>query len=136
MTAIADSGFVVALENTRDHHHLSCINILQRERQIYLPQSVLNEVCFLLTKSGGNWTVAQFLQQLPTSKFILISLSQYDLDRTAELLIKYADTRIDFVDASVTAIAERLNIARILTVDRRDFEIIRPAHVDHFELLP
>src|SRR6478736_4924418 len=114
MTAIADSGFVVALENTHDRHHISCINILSRERQIYLPQSVLNEVCFLLTKSGGNWATAQFLQEIPTSRFILISLSQYDLDRTAELLIKYADTRVDFVDVSVTAIAERLNISRIL----------------------
>ncbi|MBA3872913.1 MAG: PIN domain-containing protein [Anaerolineae bacterium] len=136
MSAIADSGFIVALENTHDRYHLSCLNILRREREIYLPQSVLNEVCFLLTKSGGNWVVAQFLQQLPVSKFILISLSQYDLDRAAELLIKYADTRVDFVDASVTAIAERLNITRILTVDRRDFDILRPAHIDHFEILP
>jgi hypothetical protein len=29
-----------------------------------------------------------------------------------------------------------MNITRILTVDRRDFSIVRPRHVEHFELLP
>lgn len=136
MTAIADTGFIVALENSRDHHHLACSNLLRREREIYLPQSVLNEVCYLLTKVAGNYAAANFLQRIPRSKFLLISLSERDIERTAELLLKYADTRVDFVDASVVAIAERLNITRILTLDRRDFDIIRPRHVDHLELLP
>jgi predicted nucleic acid-binding protein len=48
----------------------------------------------------------------------------------------YADTHLDFVDASLVAMAERLNIHRILTLDRRDFTIIRPKHYPHFEILP
>jgi hypothetical protein len=40
------------------------------------------------------------------------------------------------VDASITAVAERLDITRILTLDQRDFRIIRPRHCDYFELLP
>jgi predicted nucleic acid-binding protein len=34
------------------------------------------------------------------------------------------------------AVAERLNIGRVLTLDRRDFQIMRPRHRDFFELLP
>lgn len=34
------------------------------------------------------------------------------------------------------AIAERLNITRILTLDRRDFQMIRPKHCVSFELFP
>jgi len=34
------------------------------------------------------------------------------------------------------ALAERLKIARILTFDRRDFGLYRPAHCDRFDLLP
>jgi uncharacterized protein len=101
-----------------------------------MPQSVLNEVCYLLTKSGGNWAASNFLRRLPNMNFILTALQVDDLARTAELLEKYADTRVDFVDASVAAVAERLNITRILTLDQRDFQILRPKHVDHFELLP
>jgi predicted nucleic acid-binding protein len=136
MTALADTGFIVALENSRDRYHTICMNLLRREQEIFLPQSVLNEVCYFLTKIEGNLAAARFLNRVQTSKFLLIPLAPYDLNRTAELLIKYADTRVDFVDASVCAVAERLNITRILTLDRRDFDILRPAHVDHFEILP
>jgi hypothetical protein len=32
--------------------------------------------------------------------------------------------------------AERLNIARIATFDRRDFSVFRPKHCEYLELLP
>jgi uncharacterized protein len=51
-------------------------------------------------------------------------------------LTKYADSRIDFVDASVMAVAERLSITTILTLDQRDFRLFRPPHCQSFELLP
>jgi predicted nucleic acid-binding protein len=51
-------------------------------------------------------------------------------------LIKYADSRVDFVDASIIAVAERLNIPRILTLDQRDFALVRPLHTERFDLLP
>ena len=41
-----------------------------------------------------------------------------------------------FVDALIAATAERLNVKRLLTLDRRDFQLIRPRHCDGFELLP
>lgn len=59
-----------------------------------------------------------------------------DLARTAELLRKYADSRVDFVDCVIVAIAERLKILRILTLDRRDFQLFRPLHGTHFEIIP
>jgi predicted nucleic acid-binding protein len=59
-----------------------------------------------------------------------------DLRRTLELLVRYTEARIGFVDASVVATAERLRISRILTTDRRDFSLIRPRHCKSFELLP
>jgi predicted nucleic acid-binding protein len=36
----------------------------------------------------------------------------------------------------IVAIAERLNITRVLTLDRRDFQLIRPKHCSAFEILP
>ena len=43
---------------------------------------------------------------------------------------------IGFVDASLVAIAERLQIEAIATTDRRHFESIRPKHTRTFRLLP
>ncbi len=56
--------------------------------------------------------------------------------RSAEILRKYHDINIDFVDVLIVAMAERLNITKILTVDRRHFQIFRPTHCESFEILP
>ncbi|MGH9917869.1 MAG: type II toxin-antitoxin system VapC family toxin, partial [Nitrososphaerales archaeon] len=48
----------------------------------------------------------------------------------------YADLGLGTVDATVVAIAERLAVAQIATLDRRHFTVVRPAHVAAFELLP
>jgi len=53
-----------------------------------------------------------------------------------DLLETYRAADIGFVDASVIAVAERLGVVRIYTLDRRDFGIMRPAHAEAFELLP
>jgi predicted nucleic acid-binding protein len=66
----------------------------------------------------------------------LEELTPQDLRRILELLGRYAAARIGFVDAAVVATAERLNVSRILTTDRRDFSLVRPRHCRTFELLP
>lgn len=54
----------------------------------------------------------------------------------AEILQIYADSRIDFVDASVMAIAERYGSTQVLTLDQRDFRLFQPKHCDSFVILP
>ena len=76
------------------------------------------------------------MQGIPNSRFTVIPLIDSDIPRIAEILAKYADSYIDFVDASVMAIAERLNIQTVLTIDQRDFRMFRPNHCASFTLLP
>lgn len=54
----------------------------------------------------------------------------------AALIDSYSDTGLDAADASIIAIAERLDQMVIATLDERDFRIVRPAHADAFDLLP
>ena len=136
MKAIADTGFVVALEIETDRNRHRCLSVFHEADPIYLPQSTLNEVCYLLTQARGNRASASFLHRLGDMKYKLIHLEPEDIERAADLLDQYADSRVDFVDATIAAVAERLNVETILTLDRRDFGIIRPAHVDFFEILP
>jgi predicted nucleic acid-binding protein len=49
---------------------------------------------------------------------------------------KYADLPLGTVDASVVAAAERLDLRTIATFDRRHFGVVRPRHLDSFELVP
>jgi prolyl-tRNA editing enzyme YbaK/EbsC (Cys-tRNA(Pro) deacylase) len=43
---------------------------------------------------------------------------------------------IGFVAAAVMAMVERLNEAKLATLDRRHFSLMRPRRVDALELLP
>jgi len=79
--------------------------------------------------------LAIFSDSLATSKFLEPPNSD-DYSRTAEIPRKYNDANIDFLDAWIVAIAERLNIMKILTVDRRHFKIFRPRHCVAFEICP
>ena len=81
-------------------------------------------------------TVVKFLKGLPASRFEIIAATDQDIHRSARLIEQYADSKVDFVDASIIAIAERLNIQTVLTIDQRDFRMVRPLHCDSFILLP
>jgi predicted nucleic acid-binding protein len=59
-----------------------------------------------------------------------------DMIRMAEIMEQYSDAELDFADASLMAISERLNITTIYTFDRRDFGMFRPKHTDFLKLLP
>jgi predicted nucleic acid-binding protein len=56
--------------------------------------------------------------------------------RMAELMRQYADFPLGAADASIVALAERLDTDVIITLDRRHFSAIRPRHCEHFRLLP
>jgi len=121
--SIADTGFVVALMNQRDIRHLEVAEIYRQQQQILLPQTVLAEVAYLVDREVGTMMVATSLRYLLNSRFMILALTSEDLLRVAEILEIYQDSRIDFVDASVMAIAERLEITKVLTLDRRDFQL-------------
>ena len=103
---------------------------------IVLPVPAITEVAYLLARDIGNDAAADFISSLADTELILEVPLEEDYLRSAEILRQYADVNLDFVDALIAATAERLNIKRLLTLDRRDFQLIRPRHCDSFELLP
>ena len=96
----------------------------------------ITEVAYLLARDVGSAAAAGFISSLADTELILEAPLAEDYLRSAEILRQYADANLDFVDALIAATAERLNIKRLLTLDRRDFQLIRPRHCDSFELLP
>ena len=54
----------------------------------------------------------------------------------AERVGQYANLDLGAADASIVALAERLGVSTIATVDRRDFSIVRPKHIAAFGLVP
>lgn len=139
IAGVADTGFLVALLNRTDAEHQLILALYSKlTRPILVPQTVLAETAYLVGRASGVLMVATFLRSFKGkgSRLRLCALIEQDTDRIAEILEEYQDSRIDFVDASVMAIAERYQVQTIFTIDQRDFRIFRPRHVDHLLLLP
>ncbi len=101
-----------------------------------VPVTVAVEVCQLVERVRGASPEASFLRSLVTGDFRLEPIGPTDVSRAAELVETYADLRLGMVDATVVAVAERLNVAELATLDRRHFTVVRPAHTAAFTLLP
>lgn len=135
--SLMDSGFLYALIDETDVHSLKVKTALQEiYEEIIFPVPAITETCYFISKNLGLEKTATFLEDLPQMNLILETPTAEDYRRTAEILRKYDDANIDFVDAIIAAIAERLYITKILTVDRRHFGIFKPRHCEAFEILP
>jgi uncharacterized protein len=55
--------------------------------------------------------------------------------RMRDLMEKYADLPMDFADASLVAVSERLKIGKVFTLDRH-FRVYKPRHTSSFEIAP
>jgi predicted nucleic acid-binding protein len=103
---------------------------------LLVPVTVLPEADYMLTKRLGPWAARAMLRSVAADELRLEPLTAADLSRSLELMDTYADSTIGLVDASIVAIAERLGVTRILTLDRRHFRMFRPRHCAAFELVP
>jgi len=119
---IVDAGPLIALFDRNDRHHDRAVRFIRecRSRPITnLP--VLTEATFLLRFS----VEAQRDLLLWAHRALDIDgATSTDLPRIADLLDKYRDMPADFADASLVALAERLDLSQVASVDR-DFAIYR-----------
>lgn len=136
MAALLDTGFLLAVIDSDDNLHAACAAALESETKPILPDVVLPELAYLILRELGYPTLSSFLRSIAAGELVQAQSIPQDFARAADLLEKYADNRVDFVDCAIVAMAERLNLTKVLTVDRRHFTIFRPKHCDYFEIAP
>lgn len=135
---VVDTGLLVALVNASDAEHKRCARWVEGvEEPLLVPNTVLTEVCYLLQRRCGSMVEAGFLRGLAgDDRFTLVPSLRDDLLRVAELVETYRDFPLGGANASVIALAERLGVALIATLDHRHFAAVQPRHVAAFTLLP
>lgn len=101
-----------------------------------MPDLVVTEVAYLIATRLGTRAEVRFLGALAAGEVIVEHVTAPDWLRIAELVAKYGDLPLGTVDASVVAMAERLGISTLVTLDRRHFGVVRPDHIDAFTLVP
>ena len=136
MTALLDTGFLLAVLDADDELHEISVAALQEEAEPLLPDVILPELAYMVLRELGYPALSEFLRSVVRGELTLAQTKEQDLSRTIEILEKYADSRVDFVDCGIAAMAERLGVSKVFTVDRRHFGLFRPRHCSTFDIAP
>jgi predicted nucleic acid-binding protein len=132
---LVDTGPLIALLSKDDEHHRRCRAVFRGLREPPLTVwPVLTEAMHLLRYLWGGQD--RLFGLVEVGSIEIAPLGPGDLSRMRHLMQKYRDLPMDFADAALVAVAEREGITRVFTLDRRDFEVYRPAKIGRFSPVP
>ncbi|MGH7266264.1 MAG: type II toxin-antitoxin system VapC family toxin [Candidatus Rokuibacteriota bacterium] len=132
---LVDAGPLVALLDRSDPHHAACRRALESIRdRLATVWPALTEAMYLLSFS---WEAQRALwEMVETEVLTLLPLDHRDAARMRELMRKYRSLPMDLADAALVRAAEREQLRRIFTLDRRDFQVYRPLRLGRFSIIP
>ena len=134
---LADTGALYALIDRSDAWHARVVAWWKENRRpVVVPVTVLPELTYLLQTRISPDAELGFVRAVAAGEFTTEPLDPDDMDRIGEVMDAYRDFPLGFVDASLVAIAERLDSLEILTTDRRHFGTVRPRHARGFRTVP
>ena len=133
---LVDTGPLVAYLDARDPAHdpvAACL--ADFSGQLHTTGAVITEAMhFLAAAADGPALLAEFVT---AGRIDVHDFSQpAELRVAAALMAKYSDTPMDYADATLVLLAERLAVADILTLDRRGFSTYRTRHRRALRILP
>ncbi len=113
-------------------------NVLTAASAVIVPGLVLAEVDYFLR--GDRKAMRKLIGEIfdPATRYEYDLPLPSDIARALELDAKFRELDLGLVDGTVAAVAERRQVYRVLTTDRRDFTAIRvgPGLTRALELLP
>lgn len=132
---LLDTGPIVAYLNVRDANHRAAVERLDNfHGYLSTTTSVINEAMyFLMELDGGPAALVAFLKIGRVQVFDYCQTMQ--LERAVTLMAKYADTPMDFADATLVLLADALSQDNICTIDRRGFNTFRTPKGKRFTLV-
>jgi hypothetical protein len=130
-----DAGPLVAFVDADDQHHANCVEALKSVREaLGTVWPAFTEAMYLL----GDLPPAQeaLWEMLTRGALQMLPLATGDAPRMRDLMRKYADRPMDLADAALVCVAERDDIRKIFTVDKKDFGIYRLHGRRRFTIIP
>jgi uncharacterized protein len=120
---VVDSGPLIALFDADDAYHAKALEFVRQTRaKLISSMSVVTEAMYVLEESLE--ARQNLLTWIQSGGLTLTEPGAADFERIKELIEKYADLPMDFTDAVVVGLCERLGIHHVASVDR-DFAIYR-----------
>ena len=130
---LIDTGPLVACFNPDDQDYRLCLEQMRdlKGRRLVTTLAIVTETLYLLDFSLNNQQ--KFLQFMASGMIEVLELAADDFLSIADLMRKYHDCPMDFGDATLVILANRLQTRQILTLDSRDFGIYRTDRGQSFE---
>jgi hypothetical protein len=116
------SAILALLDATAPQHEQCAAEVRADGGPFVVPVPILGEACYMIEHRLGAEALLAFLVDAEGGLFAL-DCADNDIPRVRELVGRYDDLALGFADASVAACAER-NGRRVLTLDRRDFDVV------------
>jgi uncharacterized protein len=134
---VLDTSFVVALLHSDDERHREAADFYGKaEGGFTTTPLVLAEIDHLVSSRGTPAADDAFLAEIRAGSLGVEWWPKLDV-RAAEIADRYADLRLGLTDASLVALAARLETNRIATFDERHFRAIEPlSGTSSFTILP
>ncbi len=134
---LVDTNVWLAAADRRSDRHSDCAQVVRvHSGELASTVPVIAESSWLILDRLGAGAQADFLRMVASGRRRVVDLTGADWSRCLELVEVYADLRLDLMDASIVAVAERLGVGTVATLNHRDFTVVRPRHLDALELLP
>ena len=134
---VVDTSVVVAFMNAADDNHATVAGWLDGlEDDLGTTPLIVAEIDHLVAARGGRAAQRAFHRDLVAGAYLL-EWWPGAIASVAKVAERYADVGLGLADASLVALAERLDTIEIATLDERHFRVVRPlAGGKAFRLLP
>jgi hypothetical protein len=134
---VVDTSVVVAFMNATDTWHAEVSEWLDGEaEELATTPMVIAEIDHLVATRGGSAATRGLWTDLAAGAY-LVEWWGGAVNAAVRVAERYADSGIGLTDASLVALAERLETVSIATLDERHFRMLRPLTGEAaFRLLP
>ncbi|MEV6361798.1 PIN domain-containing protein [Nocardia asteroides] len=141
MIVVADTSGLLALFNRADPEHLAVRRAADSASAVVVSPLALTEVHHVASVRGGRKVADQILgslaKRIAESRIVLSEVDARQLDAAIAVRTTYDSMDLDLVDAVCVVAAAQFDTDAILTLDRRDFRVLRPLNsYPAFRLFP
>ena len=134
---LADTSGLLALFNDREPRHRDVVRALdEAATTLVVSPYVVAELDYLVGTRIGVAAELAVLRELTGPGYELAAVDAALLGAAAEVVEQYADQNVGVTDASIVVLAQRHHSDRVLTLDRRHFDVLRTPDGTSFTVLP
>lgn len=111
MSVLIDTNFLLAMAFSKDPNHRKAREAIRglKERRV-VSVAVLPELFFMMASRMDYAAAKHFFVTIQSAAFQIENMTSLDMARMSETMSQYEDNAFDFVDVSIMALSERLNL--------------------------